>query len=301
MEKMSKGLATFSAALAAFLLTVSPSWAELVQLEYDGIRLNGEISLPDGVTIQDGVVLITHGNLAHKDMETIVALRDALTERGYASLAINLSLGLDDRAGFYDCAIGTNLHKHEDAVDEIGAWLNWLKAQGVGRVAVMGHSRGGNQTAWFAAEHDDPAVKAVVLLAPATYDYGAAVESYKRRYGKDLPALIDRARQLKADDVMNDVPFLQCEHASVTAESFLSYYANEPRRDTPSLLPKIDRPVLVIAGSADTVVPDLKKKVEPMTNDNLEFVEVAGADHFFLDLFMEDVADAVDGFLEVRW
>jgi pimeloyl-ACP methyl ester carboxylesterase len=259
------------------------------------------MTLPEGVTPQDGVVLITHGTLAHNQMETIVTLRDALAERGIASLAINLSFGISDRTGFYDCAAGVNEHKHEDALDEIGAWLDWLKGQGVGRVALMGHSRGGNQTAWYAAERADQTVKAVVLLAPATSDHDTAAESYKRRYGRDLPELLERAHGMSPDEVLEDVPFLQCESANVSAGSFLSYYGKESRRDTPSLLPKIEQPVLVIAGSADRVVTGLTERVVPMQSEDLKFVEVVGAGHFFLELFMEDVADAVDAFLEESW
>lgn len=94
---------------------------------------------------------------------------------------------------------------------------------------------------------------------------------------------------------------LQCENATVTAASFVSYYANEPRRNTPWLLPKIAKPTLVIAGGEDQIVTGLKELVEPLTGENLRFLEVDGADHFFLDLYMEDVADAVEEFLEGRW
>ena len=54
----------------------------------------------------------------------------------------------------YDCAT-PHTHRHADAVEEIGAWLGWLQSQGVAKVALLGHSRGGNQTARFAAAHAD--------------------------------------------------------------------------------------------------------------------------------------------------
>lgn len=298
---MTKGFAIGFAAAMAVSVMVTPARAELVQLEYDGIRLNGEMTLPEGGTPQDGLVLITHGTLAHNQMETIVSLRDALADRGIASLAINLSFGIGDRTGFYDCATGNNMHRHEDALDEIDAWLEWLKGQGVGRVALMGHSRGGNQTAWFAAERDDPAVKAIILLAPATSDHNTTMDAYKKRFGKDLEALLKKAYSMEPDELLTDVPFLQCENASVSAESFISYYGDEPRRDTPTLLSKIGEPTLVIAGSADTVVTGLRERVPAMAGEKLEFVEVQGAGHFFLELFMEDVADAVETFLEENW
>ena len=298
---MVKGIATGIVAATVAFLAALPVKAEPVQLSYKDIKLNGELTVPDDGSLGDGVVLITHGTLAHNGMETIVILREALAERGIASLAINLGFGVDNRTGFYDCAAGVNRHRHEDALDEIGAWMGWLKGQGAGRIALMGHSRGGAQTAWFAAERDDPALRAVLLLAPAAMDPYASAASYKRRFGKDLPILLKKAEGLAPDALLEGVSFLQCENATVTAASFISYYADEPRRNTLGLLPKIGKPTLVIAGSEDTVVTGLKGFVEPLTGDNLRLMEVDGADHFFLDLCMEDVADAVDEFLQERW
>ena len=298
---MVKGFGIGLAAATAMLLTVLPVQAEPVQLSHMGLRLNGELTVPDGRSLGDGVVLITHGTLAHNGMETITLLRDALTERGVPSLAISLGFGVDNRTGFYDCATGVNRHRHDDALDEIGAWMGWLKGQGADRIALMGHSRGGNQTAWFAAERDDPALRAVLLLAPATSDHDTTAAGYKRRFGQDLSTLLQKAGGMAPDAQLEGVPFLQCENATASAASFISYYANDPRRDTPTLLPKIAKPTLVIAGSEDRVVEGLKDLVTPLTGENLQFLEVDGADHFFLDLFMEDVADAVDEFLRVRW
>ena len=64
---------------------------------------------------------------------------------------------------------------------------------------------------------------------------------------------------------------------------------------------KVAVPVLVIAGSKDRVVDNLEESVAPLANDKLKFLLVEGAGHFFLDLYMEDVADAVDEFLQERW
>lgn len=297
---MGKGLGIGIAFVAAISTFVTVARAEPVQILYQGLHLNGELTVPPGRSIADGVVLVTHGTLAHNGMETIVTLRDALAERGIPSLAITLSFGVDNRTGFYDCAKGVNRHRHDGAIGEIGAWVGWLKGQGTNRIVLMGHSRGGNQTAWYAAEHDEPAIEAVVLLAPATSDRENAAAEFKRRYGRDLAALLKKASAMPPDGLLKDVPLLQCPHATATAASFLSYYADEPRRDTPTLLPRIAKPTLVIAGSRDTVVTGLKERVAPMTSDRLHFAEVDGADHFFLDLFMDEVADDIDKFLGER-
>jgi pimeloyl-ACP methyl ester carboxylesterase len=298
---MVKARATGIVAAMAVLLTAFPANAEPVQLSYKGISLNGELTVSEGATLGNGVVLITHGSLAHHDMEIVVAIREALLERDIASLAISLGFNIDDRKGFYDCAAGPNLHKRYDAVDEIGAWVDWLKGQGANRIALMGHSSGGNQTAIFGAERTDPAIRAMLLLAPGSYASASQAASYKARYGMELSKLLETAREMAPDDMLEGIPFFSCESATVSAASFLSYYEPNPRGDTPAVLKKSAIPVLVIAGSEDTVVDNLAESVATLEGENLEFVLIEGADHFFLDLYMEDVADAIDAFMEGRW
>jgi hypothetical protein len=116
-------------ALAAILLWGAPVWAEEVKIPHDGLTLNADLTRASGKTLADGVVLIVHGTLAHNRMETIRNLSDVLVDRGLSTLAINLSLGLDDRHGMYDCKFA-HRHRYLDSGREIGAWLNWLKTRG---------------------------------------------------------------------------------------------------------------------------------------------------------------------------
>jgi pimeloyl-ACP methyl ester carboxylesterase len=298
---MKRTMSIFVAAIAAAGLAAPAAWAEPVQLAYKDILLNGELTVPEGQSVHDGVILITHGSLAHHEMEIVVAIREALAERGFASLAISLSFNRDDRKGFYDCADGANTHKRHDAADEIAAWVDWLKGQGADRIAVMGHSAGGNQTAIYGAERRDPAVGAVILLAPGSYNSGSQASSYKSRFGKDLSAILQQAKGMAPDALLEGVPFIRCETATVSAASFLSYYEPDASGDTAAVAASIQVPVLVIAGSEDNVVGDIAATFAPRAGDRLKFMMVEGADHFFLDLYMEDVADAVSEFLEEHW
>lgn len=80
-----------------------------VSLPYKGLKLNADLTLAPGKTVADGVILIAHGSLAHRDMEMLVAIRNLLRDKGFSTLAINLSLGIDNRHGMYDCK---TTHKH---------------------------------------------------------------------------------------------------------------------------------------------------------------------------------------------
>ncbi|HEX9628167.1 MAG TPA: hypothetical protein VGA00_14595 [Acidiferrobacterales bacterium] len=56
--------------------------ADEVTLPYKGLTLNAELELVAGKKLADGVVLITHGGLAHRGMESIVYIQELLKERG---------------------------------------------------------------------------------------------------------------------------------------------------------------------------------------------------------------------------
>jgi len=300
---MSRRLHFAGLGVALILLTTGAA-AEPVKLSHGGLSLNANLETTGADWQKGPVVLMTHGTLAHGGMEIMQTLQTALRDRGVSSLSITLSLGLDDRQGMYDCAT-PHTHRHTDAVGEIGAWLTWLQSQGVGKVALLGHSRGGNQTARFAATHADAPLTAVILIAPQTWDAGYAAEDYQKRYGKPLEEPLARARQLTAEGkggaMLEHVDFMYCADTSASAAAFVSYYAPDERMDTPSLLPEIKAPVLVVAGGADDTVKGLVEKTQPLADGKRVQLEVVdGADHFFRDLYAEDVADAVQAMLEGR-
>jgi len=283
-----------------FAVSSAPS-ADDITLRSGGLELNGRLEVAEGKSLTDGVVLMVHGTLAHNAMETIQGLQDVLTEREINTLAITLSLGISDRKGMYDCA-KTHRHRHTDALDEIALWLDWLKAKGAKDVTLFGHSRGGNQAAWFAAERQHDLLQRLALLAPATWNAERAASGFKKNHGRDLAVVIKEAQALaaqgKGDEPMKGTGVLYCPEADVTPNSFLSYYLPDDRFDSPALLDKIKQSVVVIAGSNDTVVAGLAERVEPMADaKNLRFVLIEDADHFFLDLIAEDVADAIEELL----
>ncbi len=286
--------------LAALSLT-GPLSAETVTLKHQGLNVSANLETTGEAWQQGPVLLMTHGTLAHGRMEIMETLQQAFLDRGVSSLAITLSLGQSDREGMYDCA-STHTHKHTDAVEEIGLWLNWLKEQGVKEMVLLGHSRGGNQTARFAAAHDSDAIRSVILVAPQTWDEGYEAKSYKKRYGEPLAPLLEKAEKLVADGkgetLLKLVDFIYCEDTAATAEAFVSYYRPDPKMDTPTLVESINKPVLVFAGSADTVVANLPKKMATVAErDTVQFEVIDGADHFFRDLYAEDLADIAMEFI----
>lgn len=281
-------------------LVIGQVYAEEVKLGHNGLSLNAILEQADDWPAGP-VLLMTHGTLSHNKNELMTALQGLFLENGVSTLAINLSLGLDDRHGPYDCAT-PHTHKHDDAVAEIGLWLDWLKNQGVKQVSLLGHSRGGNQTAWFAAEHDDPVIGKVLLVAPQTWSPEYAAKDYEDRYGKALAPVLSEASKLvaagKSGEPMAHTDFIYCKDTTVTAGAFVSYYDTDMRQDTPHLLPKIKKPVLVFAATEDQVVKGLDKKLMPIAEAGVIELEVMdGADHSFRDLYAEDLVERAVEFI----
>jgi len=272
--------------------------AERVELEHDDLTLVGHMET--ATSVEDGVVLMVHGTLAHGQMEIMRSMQELLRDAGYNSLAINLSLGQDARTGMYDCD-STHRHKHEDAVEEIAAWVDWLEDKGADRLVVLGHSRGGNQVARYLADEPADTIEKAVLMAPQTWTAGQEAKDYQASFETALQPLLDRAETLvaegKGDQVM-EMDFIYCPDTTATAASVVSYYREDPMMDTPTALGETDVPTLVIVAGADTTVTDLEEKMaERVEDDNIEMTTVSGSDHMFRDLFLYDAADAATAFI----
>ncbi|MBV8537170.1 MAG: alpha/beta hydrolase [Alphaproteobacteria bacterium] len=301
-----------AALIALLVIAGGPLLAAEVSTPYRGLTLLGNLELADGKSAKDGIALIVHGTLAHDRMETIASLQANLKERHLSSLAITLSLGEDRRTGFFDCA---RLHNHRpyDSLDEIAVWIAWLKSQGAAAVTLIGHSQGGNQAAVYAVERRDPDVSSLILLAPGTFDFDKTAQAYQARYGTPLRPLLDKAEALvragRGAAPLERVGFLNCTTATATADSFVAWYAPEPRRDTPSILPRVAVRTLVIVAGADEVVPDLAAEAKALPRaggpgpaapgqGEITVRTVEGSDHFFRDLYNEDAADLIAAWLK---
>lgn len=278
------------------LLTCQPILAQEVTTSHNQLTINAELKLAEGRTLTDGVLLITHGTLAHNKMEVIATLQELLTDAGINTLAINLSLGIDNRHGMYDCQ-APHQHQHTDAIDEINTWSAWLKNQGAGDISLMGHSRGGNQTAWFSQSYPDK-VKSQILLAPTTWSESAERNDYKTRYGKSLTTLLSQAQQADENAWLDATDFIYCTGSRVKATSFVNYYSPDQRFHTPYLLEKTITPSLVISGSEDKTVSDLPERMAGVSNPQIEHISIEGADHYFRDLYADELVELIVDFME---
>ena len=286
--------------LSAVFSVAAHAGTKQIELDIAGKVALADLTVPDGKTLADGVLVLAHGTLAHKDMELIEGLQGLMAERGIVTLAPSLTFGLDRRTGMYDCAV-PSVHRHEDGVAEIAAWIGWLRNEGAKMISVFGHSRGGNQAATYAA--GDKEIGKLVLLAPALGRSAQELaDGFKSRFKTDLAPLMDKAEKLidaGNGSELVDVPgFIYCPAGKASAASIKSYYGGGLEQLTVSQLAKVAAPVLVIAGSADNVVPDVPAKIGKIADDDkitLKVIDDAG--HMFLDFHAEDAADLIAEFL----
>lgn len=270
-----------------------------VRLPHGALALRATLDLAPAKTLADGVVIMVHGTMGHRDMDVMRRFRGLLRERGHSTLAINLSLGIDGRDGMFDCAVPST-HRADDSSAEVGAWTDWAARQGARRVVLLGFSRGGQQAARHAAERA-PKLAKLVLLAPIFA--GDFARNYETRFGTPLAPLLERARSLQSkgrgDELMKDIGFLNCDATAASARSFLSYYEPAPNSELVATLPRIGVPTLIVVAGGDTIVRDLDRRVGALVDGSrLRMKVISGADHFFHDLYGDDAADAIDEFLQ---
>jgi len=275
--------------------------AKEVTMPYKRLTLNANLEMAEGKDFNDGMVLILHGYLAHNKMEIINTAQQALLDNARSSLAINLSLGIDNRHGYHGCSL-PHRHIQDNAVYELGAWVGWLRNKGATRVTLMGHSRGANQIMVYVVEQKDVEVTHMVMLAPGAGD--DINKLYQERYGKSIDETLTYAlKQIKAgkgDEFMENIDIPSCPKATISANSFVSYYSeNNKFRQFNSYLPKSPIPTLILAGTIDERQPDIVELLSPISDGkHIKVSVIEGAGHFFRDFNIEEAMEAAIEFID---
>lgn len=278
--------------LLANMLLLSPStFAQPVQLNRAGLHLNGNlISAEDKNKL---AFLIVHGTWAHASMELPLSLQTLLEAEGYASLAITLSLGIDNRQGFFDCK-SPIVQGHEAAIAEIHAWYLFLRKQGYDNVVLIGHSRGGAQAALYQQRYPQDQLVALALIAPMVWQADVEAKAYKDKFGLDLDARVSAAEKSLKENINLFTPpgILYCKKTPVSPRAFIGYYSAMPEKNTPTLLKNTTVPAIIYLGDKDPISKAfVEQKTYFVANKNISIFTVEGADHFFRDLYADELIE----------
>jgi pimeloyl-ACP methyl ester carboxylesterase len=287
-------------ALAGLMLlaVAASARAEQVAHEYLGLTVIGNLELAPAKSLQEqGAVLLVHDTLGHHTDATMSRLQAALTAKGVNSVAISLSLGLNQRKAAFDCTKEHD-HRHGDASDEIVAWVEWLQAKGARRVSIVGHGRGAAQAALSVIERSDLAVHRLILANPSMMNSLAAAQRFLQQYGQPLAPVLEQARKLVEDgdgDTLQTVPgFLSCRDARTTAAAFVDYYGGDNRQDIIALLPELKQRTLLVVAGADAVNQEFEKTLSISTlTPNLTRQTLTTADAGFSGSAASQLADLV--------
>jgi pimeloyl-ACP methyl ester carboxylesterase len=280
--------------------------AEEVKTEHQGLEVLGNLDMAPGKSLKtDGAVILLHDTLGHHRTELMAALQELLHARGINSLAITLSLGLNARRGMYDCGIEQD-HRNEDAREELQTWIGWLKEKGAGSIYLAGHGRGGSQVAYYLTKDPDKLVRKAVLVAPLAQTIGSAQSDYDERFRRPLQPVLAEAERLIASDeastLMENVPFLLCPQARVTAGAFVNYYGDNPNLYTPTFIPQIKVPTMIAVGDQDPTGQELSEAIQgiPTNVSHISQITIAGADHQFRDVAADSLVDKMKAFLHQK-
>ncbi len=293
---------TKSLLLVLVVLFSNTLYAKEVSIPFNDININANLELAEGKTLKNGVVIIVHGFMAHNRMEIIEKAQETLSSSGQNSLAINLSLNINNRHGFYDCYDPIQF-KLDDALDELDAWILWLNSQGVGKVFLLGHSLSANQVLTYAVKKKPDDVTGIILLAPNTNGYANSPKRYEDKFGFSFDDALEEAKELidegKSKQLMEGVDFGRCPMTTVSAESFYTFYwQGNPFWNAHILIPDLLIPILVIAASLDERQPNVEKFIKPLVDNKTVFLEVVdNSGHFFEDLHIEKAVQMAADFI----
>lgn len=196
------------------------------------------------------IVVLGHGVTAHKDRPLLVALADALSDAGLASLRLSFA-GNGTSEGRFEASVPSR------EVGDLGAVLDALEAWGVGRIAYVGHSMGGAVGVMRASI--DRRIACLVSLAGMVH-----VDAFMRaQFG-----------HLKPGEPMLDKP--ECPWSPALAEDAARIGS------VTSEAAGITAPWLLVHGDADELVPYQDAlDARAAAGGRPELVTLPGIDHRF--------------------
>lgn len=223
------------------------------------------------------VIVFAHGFKGFKDWGHFPLLARFFAEQGFVFIKLNLShngLVVGGSGDLEDLeAFGHNNFSHElndlgqllDALHQPGATPLPPAALDLGRLYLVGHSRGGGLVLLKAAE--DPRIRAV-----ATW---AAVADLAPRWPAEVLAQWQREGVLYVPNLRTG------QQLPMYYQIAEDYYKNRPRLDLPQLVPQLRQPLLLVHGDLDETVPLSAAETLLAAQPAAELFVVPGAGHMF--------------------
>jgi pimeloyl-ACP methyl ester carboxylesterase len=235
----------------------------------DGLELQGFLASPETGSTGAGVIHV-HG-LAGNFYENrfIDAVADAVVGAGLSFLTVN-TRGRDYLSDFiHERPDGTRefvqiggIHEvFEDCLEDIEAWIQFLRSRGTDSVVLQGHSHGALKVTYYLHKRPASWIAGLILLSPSD-DFGCQRSRVGEKFGEALEVARSIVAQGKGGDLMPDGYF----HYPVSAATYLDIFDegsklklfNLSRTDAGQFreIGGIKVPVLAIVGSIEEAFVD---------------------------------------------
>ncbi len=238
-----------------------------------GDRIRGNYHTPDQVA-GARVIIICHGFKGFKDWGAFPAVAEYFARQGWVAVRFNFShngIGEDETEfteldKFAENTLSKEIEDLQAVIDEVtGGRLLPFDAD-TGRLALLGHSRGGGIAILKAVE--EPRVKAVVSWASvSTFD----------RWG---PETVKRWKENGVIEVMNT---RTNQRMPLNVSLLEDFEANRERFDILKAVKNLEAPLLIVHGEQDVSVPveEARNIYEAANKDRTDLLLVPNADHVF--------------------
>ncbi len=240
-----------------------------------------------------------HGTRGFKTMEIVSALSDNLLGLNIDTIAPNISYGINDRNdSFLTCDINHHHNRHAN-INEIVRWFSYAIGKDYKNIILIGHSRGGQDVLNAYKKilevypTESKKISSIVLLAPLTDN----VDDINDHLQKSNNSTMNQLLNMDGDSLI-EMNFLNCSNAKVKISSFLSYYNLARQDETIQILKDIKISTNVFTASEDAFVPKTHSKIAKINNSYINLVQVQGSDHFFRDLFLDEVIEILSELIE---
>ncbi|MEL0280741.1 MAG: alpha/beta hydrolase, partial [Gammaproteobacteria bacterium] len=283
--------------LLSFFPQLSVSDNHLINIKsHNGLVLNANLK---SNSQSDTIFILVHGTRGYKDMEIIKSLSQKIYDYGYSSLSINLSYDIDNRASEFLSCDRVHTHNEHTSIDEIVSWYRYLENQDYKNIYFIGHSRGAFNVIQAMAIINNNNIKAY-LLAPVIDTYIGTKNYYDQEHNLPYETLINNKDEFIISDRYPSINFLFCENARVSSSTFRSYLDLSKNQtlypftfSIIDLLKDTNSMVTIFSGTDDEILLDSYKKLNQINQPNISHILIDGADHFFIDIYLDDVIDII--------
>jgi len=226
------------------------------KVTFDGSHtvLAGDLQIPEGEV--RGGVLLAHCFTCSKSYKITRHLANGIEAGGFAVLRFDFT-GLGESEGdFADTSVTTY-------VDDLEAAARYMNDRGFGSCVMVGHSLGG--AAALLAAGNVPEVKAVVTVA--------------------APATADHVRHAFADQDVEQALHTGRVEVKIAGRPFSissEFFQDLEQHSTLDHITALDRPLLVIHGTADRIVSiEESEKIFAAARQPRWFAAIPEANHLF--------------------